>query len=376
MEAASGTARRTPRWVNPYRHEGLLARAWPFLAATAVGFALLPVSQGHIDPLEVSLAAVVVGLIALAMYFVPWDRLPRTASVLPPLAYFIVVALLRDASGGSASGYASLVLLPVLWVTLYGERPDLIAVLAGVWATFVIPILVDRGHYPESDWRFAVLITLLSAFIGFAAQGLVDSVRQRAEEAARSAQRMRQSEEYLRAVMTSTAEGIITLTPEGEGSFINPSAARMLGYTPDELRGVVLHEMIHHSHADGTHYSRRDCPIRRTILHGEACQVGDEVLWRKDGTSFPVIYQSTPILYEDGGRGGVVMTFTDITDRREVERLKDEFVSVVGHELRTPLTSIRGSLGLMAGGVLGDLDDQRPADGRHRGVQQRPARRG
>src|SRR3954451_2994020 len=126
---AGGAPRRPPRWVNPYRHEGLLGRVWPFLAATAVGFVLVPVAKGPVDAGEVVVAAAIVALIAAAVAFVPWDRVPRTTGVLPPLAYFVVIALLRDATGGSISGYASLVLLPVLWVALYGERPDLIAVL-------------------------------------------------------------------------------------------------------------------------------------------------------------------------------------------------------------------------------------------------------
>src|SRR4051794_10315434 len=341
--AAAGAARRTPGRVNPFRREGLLARAWPFLAATAVAFALLPVSaERHIDAAEVGVAAAVAAGIVLSVLTVPWGRLPHTLTVLPPLAYFVLVALLRDATGGGASGYAALVLLPVLWVALYSERAELIAVLAGVWSTFVIPILVDKQHYPETDWRFAVLLTLVSGFIGFATQGLVERVRLRAREAALGAERARRSEEYLRAVMTSAAEGIITLTPDGRGSFVNPRAAQMLGYEPSELEGRVLSGLI----------------VEGDIRSGESDPVDNAVFRRKDGSTFPVIYDSTPIQLEGGGSGGIVVTFTDITERRQVERMKDEFVSVVGHELRTPLTSIRGSLGLMAGGVFGELDEQ------------------
>jgi signal transduction histidine kinase len=332
MEAAGGTAARGPGWVNPYRRVGLFGRTWPFLAATVVAFALLPVSALHeVDGSDVAVASVIVVLIVVAVVLVPWDHVPRTLAVFPPLAYFVVVALLRDATGGDTSGYAALVLLPVLWVALYSGRAELVAALAGVWSTFVIPIIVDKTDYPASDWRFAVLFTLLAGFVGFATQGLVESVRARASEAARSTRRVRRSEEYVRAVMTSAAEGIITLSPEGRGVFVNPSAARMLGYEPEELQGRVLFDLI---------------------------LAGDELFRRKDGSTFPVIFSSTPIRLEGGEPGGTVVTFTDITERREVERMKDEFVSVVGHELRTPLTSIRGSLGLMAGGVFGELDAQ------------------
>src|SRR3954447_7945875 len=179
--AAAGAARRTPGWVNPFRRAGLLDRAWPFVAATAVAFALLPLNADeHIDGAEVGIAGAIVAGIVLSVLIVPWERLPGALTILPPLAYFVVVALLRDATGGGPPGYAALVLLPVLWVALYGDRAELVAVLAGVWSTFVIPILVDKQHYPETDWRFAVLLTLVSGFIGFATQGLVERVRLRA----------------------------------------------------------------------------------------------------------------------------------------------------------------------------------------------------
>jgi len=157
-----------------------------------VAFVLLPVSAtGAIDSVDVIVGAALFLAIIAAIVFVPWDRVPRTLTIFPPLVYFGVVDLLRDATGGGASGYAALVLLPVLWVALYSGRAELIAVLAGVWSTFVIPILVDKTRYPEGDWRFAVLLTLLSAFIGFATQALVENVRLRARN--------------LSAVMTSAA---------------------------------------------------------------------------------------------------------------------------------------------------------------------------
>ena len=301
MAAAGGTPGRGPGWVNPYRRRGLLRRSWPFLAATGVAFVLLPVSAtGAIDSVDVIVGAALFLAIIVAVVFVPWDRVPRTLTIFPPLVYFGVVDLLRDATGGGASGYAALVLLPVLWVALYSGRAELIAVLAGVWSTFVIPILVDKTRYPEGDWRFAVLLTLLSAFIGFATQALVENVRLRARN--------------LSAVMTSAAEGIITLTPEGRGVFVNPSAARMLGYEPSELEGRVLFDLI----VDGEFRS------------GQGHAVGDEHFRRKDGTTFPVLFSSTPIRLDNGETSGIVVTFSDITERREIERMKDEFVSVVG----------------------------------------------
>jgi signal transduction histidine kinase len=81
----------------------------------------------------------------------------------------------------------------------------------------------------------------------------------------------------------------------------------------------------------------------------------DEVFWRQDGTAFPVEYSANPLI-EDGQISGMVVAFQDVSERRRLERMKDEFISTVSHELRTPLTSLRASLGLISSGTL----DKRP----------------
>jgi len=81
----------------------------------------------------------------------------------------------------------------------------------------------------------------------------------------------------------------------------------------------------------------------------------DEVYWRKDGTAIPVEYSVNPLV-EDGQISGVVVAFQDVSERRRLEKMKDEFISTVSHELRTPLTSLRASLGLISSGSL----DKRP----------------
>jgi signal transduction histidine kinase len=81
----------------------------------------------------------------------------------------------------------------------------------------------------------------------------------------------------------------------------------------------------------------------------------DEVFWRQDGTSIPVEYSASPLI-ENGRILGMVVAFQDISERRRLEKMKDEFISSVGHELRTPLTSLRASLGLIAASAL----DKRP----------------
>ena len=83
--------------------------------------------------------------------------------------------------------------------------------------------------------------------------------------------------------------------------------------------------------------------------------MSDEVFWRHDGVPIPVEYSANPLI-DDGQISGMVVAFQDVSERRRLEKMKDEFISTVSHELRTPLTSLRASLGLIASGSL----DKRP----------------
>jgi len=153
-------------------------------------------------------------------------------------------------------------------------------------------------------------------------------------------------------ILNAAADGIVGLDLEGRVSFLNRAAAEMLGVTIDDLCGQRFHELIHHTRSDGHAHPFEECPNTLALRHGEITRVANDLFWRRDGSSFDVEYSTTPMRNESGQLVGAVMTFHDTTERLEVQRMKDEFVSIVSHELRTPLTSIRGALGLLAGGLM------------------------
>ena len=126
------------------------------------------------------------------------------------------------------------------------------------------------------------------------------------------------SENQLRSLISSTAEGIYGIDSKGHCSFANDACVRLLGYkSTEELLGKQMHSLVHHSYADGSPYPVENCRIYRAYRKGEKIHADDEVYWRKDGTSFDVEYWSYPQIQDDQVVGCVV-TFLDITERKRV----------------------------------------------------------
>ncbi|HVD02157.1 MAG TPA: diguanylate cyclase [Candidatus Dormibacteraeota bacterium] len=122
----------------------------------------------------------------------------------------------------------------------------------------------------------------------------------------------------MRLILESTGEGIYGIDPRGRLTFVNRAAARMFGGEVADLIGDDVHELFHHSRADGSAYPEVECPVHRTVAEGIGAKIEDEVFWRSDGTSFPVEYTTFPIL-DKGVNKGAVVAFSDITDRRRME---------------------------------------------------------
>lgn len=167
---------------SPFRREGLLRRTAPFLVAMAVAYAAIRLPAGHRDASEIWTAAALNVVLVFVVLALPWSRLPRTAELLPPLLYMVVVALLRDSLGGAQSAYATLLILPVLWLAMYGTRVQLGIGVLGVAVLLAVPILVlGKPDYPEDEWRRTLLWVTVAGIMGLAVQDLVEQVRQRAE---------------------------------------------------------------------------------------------------------------------------------------------------------------------------------------------------
>jgi PAS domain S-box-containing protein len=139
------------------------------------------------------------------------------------------------------------------------------------------------------------------------------SEHKRAEEA------LRDSEDKLRLLLDSTAEAIYGIDLEHRCTFCNPACLRTLGYEHvDEVLGKNMHNLLHHTRADGTLFPIEECRVHRVTRTGEGVHADDEVLWRANGTSFPAEYWSYPQLRREEVVGAVI-AFVDITERKLAE---------------------------------------------------------
>ncbi len=160
-------------------------------------------------------------------------------------------------------------------------------------------------------------------------------------------------QDRLSAIFNTVVDGIITIDQDGIIETFNPAAARIFGYQPIEVIGcnvkILMPDPYHREHDDY---------LSRYNKGGEArvIGIGREVVGRrKDGTTFPMELSVGQMGISD--RRMFTGIVRDISDRKQAEKMKTEFISTISHELRTPLTAIRGSLSLVNTGVVGDIPD-------------------
>ncbi len=162
-------------------------------------------------------------------------------------------------------------------------------------------------------------------------------VRERTEQYQRAQDQLLVSSIAMQELLDSMAEGAYGLDSEGRCTFVNLAFLTILGYpSADALLGRHLHELIHHTRADGTPYPAAECRVRVSQELDRAIVVDDEVFWRKDGVAIPVEYRSNPII-KHGRTVGSITTFVDITARRKQEaslRDSEKNARLVAHELR------------------------------------------
>jgi len=212
--------------------------------------------------------------------------------------------------------------------------------------TFVISIEAKDRFFPDFS---LLLLTVAVAALAALRQLLTQREQQRTAEA------LRESEGLFRGIYANAGIGIaISTFEDGRPRIVdvNPAFTKMMGYSAEELRGGDF-SMITPTENLGSLQE-----MREAIQAGEEVIAREQPCRRKNGSTVYGSLTVSVIRDEDGAPQMLVGAIEDISRRKAAEQAKDEFVSVVGHELRTPLTSIRGSLGLLQGGVVGEVSGE------------------
>ncbi len=256
----------------------------------------------------------------------------------------------RVAPGSGAPGLAWKTAAPT-WMPDIRSDPGFpmapLAVKAGLRAEFASPVTLGGEVLGIIEFLAEEIAqpdpALLEAFASIGSQLAQYLERDAADRA------LRAGEERMRSVLENMLEGLIVCDPKGVIHSLNPAAERMFGWSSWELVGQSLSALLPRSILDPDVFLKDAVP--RALG-----RVSEWDLRRRSGE----VFRSELTLYEFQTPAGRLLAghVRDISEKRELERMKREFVATVSHELRTPLTSIRGSLGLLGAGALGGLPSE------------------
>jgi len=293
-------------------------KPWPAPFVLAAVLALLtatpPLAEIEHVPMLVAAALLTLVLLAVGRASNRAEAPPWTRAV-APLGYFAVVVLLRGAAGGAVSGFGPLVLLPVVWLALYGTRRELVVAVGLVAATFTLPVLLGGGSaYPVSEWRRALMWVMVAPLVGFAIQRLVHEVEARASESAERAAALARSEARLEGAFAEASVGMAYIALDGGFQRVNDALCGLLGRPRHELLELALTDVSH--------------PEDRAVLREESARLArgevrshaaEHRCPRPDGAVACALLTLTVVSEPDGTPVHLMAQFQDVTERKHFE---------------------------------------------------------
>jgi PAS domain S-box-containing protein len=243
--------------------------------------------------------------------------------------------------------------------------PDL-----GVVAYAGIPLILSTGEVLGSfcvidvkprDWTEQEIAALKDIAGAVVSEIELRQAHRTAADLARAAERAKLERT---ALLNAVGQGVYGVDRQGRCTFVNRAALAMIGYERDEVLGQNMHDLIHHTHPDGSPFPASECPLVQSFETARPVQLDNETLWRKDGTFFTAEYSSHPVA-GDGAVTESVVTFLDVSQRGEAQRRLGLQITVSRilagtADLPTALTQVLGAIGLGLGwqvGVFWGVDD-------------------
>lgn len=202
---------------------------------------------------------------------------------------------------------------------------------------FTLQDVIDKYWY----WALFAFLSLL------AMSGITSAVVRRNRGLKRVQRRI---ERHYERILDSVGDGIYGVDMEGNCTFINKAMERLTGWRKEELIGENQHQILHHTHADGSPHPASECPVYKTSWDNKQRYIEEDVFWKKDGSSMWVEYSSTPIKGPANKTIGSVVVFRDTTERKQVEEKNRE------HQLQLAHVARLSTLGEMASGIAHELN--------------------
>jgi signal transduction histidine kinase len=354
-------------------------------------------------------AIIGIALVAIATIIsalLTWKSRYANWAVLIPVIDFIGIGAFRAGTGGTASIFAAMIILPVVWVAAEKGRGYIALAGAGAAVALMMPYIFGVAPITNASdlvrGVFSPLIFIFAAVIinelARQSRAQLSSIHSLADEKEKMLQRtfeyasqLEESEAKYRAAdrlfrgvwAAVTEQSVIGTDITGLIDAWNPGATKMFGLTWREAEGKRYIFDFHVQEELDTRARELNYPPGETVLNPgfsalvESARLGnaesrDWMYARDDGTTFPVSLSVTKRMDEGGQTAGYLFVAADVTQEREVSRLKDEFVGLISHELRTPLSSILGYLELMKDDEDHPLSDEQV---QYLGVAERNAHR-
>ena len=290
----------------------------PFAAAALIGLVAFALPGPDVDWTLYALAAALTLAITVVGFVAARKQRGRALIVVLPLAYFGVVALLRHS--GENPGFAPLILLPVVWLALFGTRREMIVGLAIMAITLLVPFLVfGEPRYSPGAWRSTFVFTVVAGVAGLAIQSLVV--------------RVRANRDRLSGVLRNATEtAIIAADATGTITVFNRGAERMLGYDAEEMIGTESPEILLDPEELAARAKEYGLPPGAKLLQALGPDPRRWTFIRKDGGRLRVSIAVTLERDAAGEVTGFLGIATDVTRRLQVEaelRAERDFSSAV-----------------------------------------------
>ena len=163
----------------PIGFSGSMRVRFPVFALVVIGTVLIAVIPfPHDARREISLAGFIFFVLVAAAFILPWERLPEWAWLVVPIGYIAVIAIIRDAQGGSNSGLVVVYLLPIVWLALYGRRLHLLVGLFCMYLALLVPLLiVGSPKYPNLEWRQVAVMATVTTLLALTVYTIVSRDR-------------------------------------------------------------------------------------------------------------------------------------------------------------------------------------------------------